>query len=149
MEMSLSQRIARLLEIINYFLLVPTTLIEIITLIWSFIALMNTKFQVSNLHLDVVFAIMAIYPFGTLLLYGYRKHSRGQTSKTSAFWLWVGTIGFNLAPLFWMLSIWANNNFTIRDKTSESWFYNILGYYMLVILLAITALINDLRREFD
>jgi hypothetical protein len=145
MKKSLSQRIAGFLGIANCLLLIPTSLIEIGVLIASLISLVH--FQFAELSFCVVITI--IYCIGTLLLYGYYKHQRGETNKTSAFFLWVGTIGFNAIPFFWMLFTWAGNNFTLRDKTSEFWFYNILGCYMSVILLATMALINDLRREFD
>ena len=144
MEMSLSQKIARFLEIVSYFLLVPASLIEIWALVVGLITLVSSKFA----SLILMLVVSGIYCFGTLLLYGYRKHSRGATSKTSAIFLWVGTIGFNSIPFFWMLIAWPSNNFTIQDKTLEFWFYNIIGCYLSVILLAITALASDLRREF-
>jgi hypothetical protein len=143
MEKSFSQRVARFLEIINYFVLIPTSLIEIFTILFGFNFLVTG--ESGALFFCVV--ITAIYAFGALLLYGYFKHSRGETSENTSFWLWVGTIVFNSVPVVLMLWILANDrNFT---NEGEFWFYNILGSYLSVILLAALALISDLRHKFN
>ena len=141
MEKSLSQRIARFLEIINYFLLIPTSLIEVGALVNGLILLVNFKFD------DFFFCagITLIYVVGTLLLYGYYKHSRGEVGKIVAICLWMGTILFNCIPVVFILSLLADHgNFT----GGRFWFYNIFGSYLSVILLAAVALIYDLRDEF-
>ncbi len=141
MEKSLSQRIARLLEIINYFILVPTTLIEFFVLGSSFIALIQGQI-IGFLCCSV---ITAVYAFGTLLLYGYRKHSRGKMSRAAVLRLWIGTILFNSIPAIWMSSfLVGDNHFTNGD---QFWFYNIFGSYISVILLAVAALIST-RHNF-
>ena len=144
MDKSLSQRIAGFLGAINCLLLIPTTLIEIGVLITGLISLVHFEFA----DLSFCLLITLIYLVGTTLLYGYYKHQRGETNKTLAIWLWIGTIAFNSIPLFWMLSNWASYNLIIQDKTTEFWFYNILGSYVSAVLLASAALICDSHRDF-
>lgn len=94
-----------------------------------------------------IIPIALIYCFGGLLLYGYYKHWRGEIDHVYAVWLWIGTILFNGFPLAMMLYDLIKNNFSVNGN--EFVFYNIFGAYQIIFLLAVVALIDDLRREFD
>ena len=142
---SLSQKIARVFEIVNYILLIPTTLIELFTLLYGLIMVLAGGFVVLLL---IVF-ITLIYSFGGLLLYGYFKHWRGEISQVRAVWLWIGTIIFNLIPVALLLWNLATTHFGVSDQATQFWLYNIFGAYQIMILLAVVALANDLRRRFD
>ncbi len=142
---SLSQKIARLFEIVNYILLIPTTFIEIFALFYGAALIFSAG---ATAILFFVPSTLA-YSFGGLLLYGYYKHWRGEISEHYAVWLWIGTIIFNLFPSALLLYFLATTHFADDDQASRFWFYNIFGAFQIVILLAVVALINDLRRKFD
>jgi hypothetical protein len=142
MEKSLSQKVARFLEIICYFLIIPTSLIEIATIYYGSIFLFTTAFGA----LLFCLLITAIYTVGTLLLYGYYKHSRGKLSKQKSFWLWIATLVFNFIPFAYMTLFWSSNS-SLTNSTESYWFYNIFAFYTAIILLAIVALISDFRSE--
>ncbi|MEP6924254.1 MAG: hypothetical protein ABI954_07300 [Pyrinomonadaceae bacterium] len=143
MEKTFSQRAARFLEIICYFLIIPTSLIEIVTIYYSSVSIISGELGL----LFFAIPITATYAFGNLLLYGYYKHSRGKLSNESSFLLWVGTLVFNSIPFAYMLFVWNQNHSILRNSTEEGyWFYNIFAFYSAIILLAVIALIDDIRR---
>ena len=142
---SLSQKIARVFEIVNYILLIPTSFIEIFVLFYGAQLLFSAGLTVLLFFIPTTLA----YGFGGLLLYGYFKHWRGEISQVYAVWLWIGTIVFNLLPSAVLLHFLATTDFRDDDKASRFLFYNIFGAYQIIILLAVGALINDVRREFD
>ena len=84
-EKTISQKIARVFEIVDYFLLVPT-----VAGLFFGIAMLS---DVNSLPFGL--AICAVFTIGMTLLVGYFKHSRGRLSEKSTVALWVGTIVFN------------------------------------------------------
>lgn len=94
-----SQKIARVFEIVDYFLLVPS----LAGLLFG-VAMLGDKNS-----FPFGLAICAVFTIGTTLLVGYFKHSRGRLSEKSTVALWIGTIFFN--ALFLLPVIF----FTIRE----------------------------------
>lgn len=89
-EKTVSQKIARVFEIADYILLVPSTLGLAASLILGGGAI----------------AVFTIYVGGVVLLVGYFKHSRGKLSAGGVRALWIGTILFNglfLAPSLYFI----------------------------------------------
>ncbi len=84
-EKAISQKIARVFEIVDYFLLVPS-----LAGLFFGIAMLSDK----NSFLFGL-AICAVFTIGMTLLVGYFKHSRGRLSDKSTVAMWVGTIVFN------------------------------------------------------
>lgn len=146
MKKSVSQKIARVFEILNFVLLIPATLFVISLLPFGVLFILHGGIL---LLLSFVPSLL-FYGFGTLLLYGYYKHSRGKISESNALRLWIGTILLNGTPL--LILAW---NFAIKgfdfggSNTIRLLLYNIFGVYQIIVLLAVVALINDLRRDFD
>lgn len=97
-EKTVSQKIARVFEIVDYFLLLP--------------ALLGLYFGLIMLgEKDSFFmgaGICTIFVIGTVLLVGYFKHSRGTLSAEKSRLLWIGTIVYNglflLPTLFFIFS---------------------------------------------
>ncbi|CAN5588591.1 hypothetical protein BH20ACI4_BH20ACI4_25390 [soil metagenome] len=96
-EKTVSQKIARVFEIVDYFLLVPS-----LAGLFFGIAMLGDK----NSFLFGL-AICVVFIIGTVLLVGYFKHSRGRLSEKATAALWIGTILFNalflLPTLFFMI----------------------------------------------
>jgi NADH:ubiquinone oxidoreductase subunit 6 (subunit J) len=92
-EKTVSQKIARVFEIVDYFLLIPS-----LAGLFFGIAMLSDKNS-----FPFGLAICAVFTIGTLLLIGYFKHSRGRLSEKSTVALWIGTILFN--ALFFLPSI--------------------------------------------
>lgn len=84
-EKTVSQKIARVFEIVDYILLVPS--------IGGL--LLGMMMCISGEAVGIGLGILAVFTIGTILLSGYFKHSRGRLSKDSTRALWIGTIVFN------------------------------------------------------
>ena len=84
-EKTVSQKIARVFEIVDYILLVPS----LAGLFFGLMMLGSGDAGIFGLGIFVVFTI------GIILLVGYFKHSRGTLSKAKTRNLWIGTIVFN------------------------------------------------------
>ncbi|MEO6588295.1 MAG: hypothetical protein ABIP06_03110 [Pyrinomonadaceae bacterium] len=90
-EKTISQKIARVFEIVDYFLLVPA----IAGLLFGIMMIISGEAAIFGV------GILTVFTIGTILLIGYFKHSRGTLSKAKTRNLWIGTIIFNgvfLAP---------------------------------------------------
>ena len=97
-EKTVSQKIARVFEIVDYILLVPS----LAGLFFGLMMLGSGDAGIFGLGIFVVFTI------GIILLVGYFKHSRGTLSKAKTRNLWIGTIVFNgifLLPSLYYLFI--------------------------------------------
>ncbi|MGI9056055.1 MAG: hypothetical protein ACR2F2_09670 [Pyrinomonadaceae bacterium] len=95
-EKSVSQKIARFFEIVDYILLVPS-------LAGLCFGLMMI---VSGEAAGIGLGILTVFTIGTALLVGYFKHSRGRLSENSTRLMWFGTIIFNglfLCPSLYFL----------------------------------------------
>lgn len=134
-EKNLSQKIARVFEIVDYFLLVPS----ILGLFFGLMMLGKPDSFMFGL------GIFAVFIIGTILLVGYFKHSRGSLSEKSTVALWIGTIVFNgifLLPSLYFLFISSTENGS-RNNLGEilispaGW---IIGWWTIAIGGSIIAL---------
>ena len=90
-DKTVSQKIARVFEIVDYILLVPS----IVGLFFGLLMIGRSGSAMFGV------GIIAIFTIGVILLVGYFKHSRGRLSDNRVRALWIGTIVFNgifLAP---------------------------------------------------
>ena len=97
-EKSVSQKIARVFEIVDYILLVPS----LGGLLFGVMMLISGEAALAGL------GILAVFTIGVSLLIGYFKHSRGTLSKEKTRNLWIGTIIFNgifLLPSLYFLFV--------------------------------------------
>lgn len=102
-EKTISQKIARVFEIVDYFLLVPS----LAGLLFGLMMFRNADSALYG------FAICAVFTVGTILLVGYFKHSRGRLSEKATVALWIGTIIFNgifLLPSLYSLFVSSIEN---------------------------------------
>jgi|SRR5215204_558888 len=125
-EKTYSQRVARVFEIIDYFMLFPAAIGFVFGL-----ALIGSN----AIYTLLVFAFLFI---GILLLVGYFKHSRGTLDAKYFPALWLTTAGYNfvlLLPfLYWASSILQTGGFKGSEGRTDSGV--LIG---LIILLAIIS----------
>lgn len=102
-EKTVSQKIARVFEIVDYVLLIPSL----------GGLLLGMMMLISGEAAGIGLGILAVFTIGTILLVGYFKHSRGRLSEKSTVALWLGTIVFNglfLLPSLYFLFLDTSKN---------------------------------------
>lgn len=127
-EKSVSQKIARVFEIVDYFLLVPS----LGGLLFGLMMVANPDSALYGL------AICAVFTVGTILLVGYFKHSRGRLSEKATVALWVGTIIFN--GLFLLPSLYFVFVDSLENEILISPVGLIMGWWTIAIGGSIIAL---------
>lgn len=127
-EKSVSQKIARVFEIVDYFLLVPS----LAGLLFGLMMVANPDSALYGL------AICAVFTVGTILLVGYFKHSRGRLSEKATVALWVGTIIFN--GLFLLPSLYFVFVDSLENEILISPVGLIMGWWTIAIGGSIIAL---------
>lgn len=106
-EKTVSQKIARAFEIVDYILLIPSVGGLLLGL-----AMLGGGGR-GNEGLMVAFTIVAAFVIGVTLLVGYFKHSRGTLSAGGTRALWIGTIFYNgifLTPSLYFLFVGTTEN---------------------------------------
>ena len=91
MNMTVSQKIARVFEIVGYFWLVPSAISLFLPLLYS-IMFIVTGNAAGIVGLAI---IMGIFGIGIFLLVKYYQHSRGLLDEEKILPLWFGTLIFN------------------------------------------------------
>lgn len=142
-EKTVSQKIARAFEIVDYILLVPS----IGGLLLGLVMLGGGGGGNGRSEgLMVALAIIAAFTIGVTLLVGYFKHSRGTLSAGGTRALWIGTIFFNglfLAPSLYFLFNGTTEN-DINEIISSP-----LGWLMIWWTTAISGAIIALGDSKD
>jgi hypothetical protein len=123
MNKTYSENIARLFEIVNYFLLLP---IIICCIFWviplliyggilSFAALFSRKhFIFGVLFFLIYFILFALLIFGFTLMIGYFRHSRGKLNSGEVDKLWIKTLCYN--AIFFFPSFYLNLQCWLTEK---------------------------------
>ena len=95
---SLSEKIARVFEIVNYLFIIPAVLLLGLSLIIFLIGLFTLNL-VTSLYCLVS---ILVFGLGITLFVGYVKHSRGNMVESKIIPLWMGTFLYNVLPLMYV-----------------------------------------------
>ncbi len=143
MERTYSQKVARVFEIIDYFLLIPAAIGALV----GFFILFG-----SPLLGGLIYAGLGI---GIALMVGYIKHSRGKLSQDYISFLWIGTAIYNfmlLMPwLYWVaISLQPSGGFDEEDKPWGGYIFlmSIVLGYIFAIVFSIKAYSFEKRKAF-
>lgn len=139
-----SQKAARVFEIVDYVLLVPSA----VGLLFGLVMLFNITSFFYGL------AICAVFTIGTLLLIGYFKHSRGTLDEEKIFPLWGGTLVYNVLPLlpvFYRVFIKSDefHNFSYQQLLSPFALFCIflVFWWIVAVSLSIGAIYSELTES--
>lgn len=126
-NMTFSQSLARVFEIVDYVLLAP-----------AFCGLMLSLMVVGTAPWFTLI-IAGWFTLGCLLLRGFFRHSRGRLSSDQVTLLWLATIGYNMIDLF--------VTWTIASYSYNSTFYYLGLWPLLVVIFSGMALMSERRRN--
>jgi hypothetical protein len=143
MQKTYSQKAARVFEIINYLLLIPTTYLLVL----------------ANFHP----VILAIYCTGCLWQLGFILHSRNKLSANSSKVLWIGTLAYNLPPflvilyaVFWILYFGFRTFIFFNGQSSDlrllsetSPFYLVPGLYFGAVVYCSFKSLLDVNKNYQ
>lgn len=129
MERTYSQKVARVFEIIDYFLLVPAA----IGLLVGLAAIFESP-AIGGL-------VLAVLGIGIALMVGYIKHSRGKLSHEYISVLWIGTAIYNFMLLLpWLyyaaVSLQPSGEFDGENKPWGGYIFLmsiVLGYIFAIV----------------
>lgn len=142
-----SQKVARVFEIIDYFMLLPAA----IGFLFGF------AFIASNpLYTLLLYSFLII---GIVLLVGYFKHSRGNLDEKYFSALWLTTAGYNLVlllpVLYWTSTLLQTGDFKGYDGRIDGgmiiFFLILLGTvfsYLSAIVFSIKAFSFERRKKY-
>jgi hypothetical protein len=138
MEKNYSQKIARVFEIVDYFMLVPAAigaLVGLAALSWNPLVTL------------LIYAGLAV---GLLLLVGYFKHSRNTLDSKYFATLWITTAVYNslllLPILYYVATMYQEINYEELNGGLVVWFCINLG----IVFSYITAVVFSLKAySFD
>lgn len=123
----LSEKIARVFEIVGYFQLIPAILLVILSALLVFPLLIS----------------IPVFGIGLTLFVGYIKHSRGNLSKGKISPLWFATFLFNFIPLlFSAIKYFNNESVTIGNAV---FVYGLLIFWWVIACcLSFTAFYDEI-----
>jgi len=140
MEKTYSQKVARVFEIVDYFMLFPAGIGALVGLVFL------------SKSPGIAFLIYAILAVGIALMVGYFKHSRGTLDESYFSALWITTAIYNFIPLLPCL-YFASTLLQPRDEYGEGG--SLFGFviiatmtfgYLAAVLNAIAAYSFDKQR---
>lgn len=122
----LSQKIARVFEIVGYFQLIPAILLVILSALIIFPLLIS----------------IPIFGIGLTLFIGYIRHSRGNLSKGKILPLWFATFSFNFIPLLYAaIKYFKNEPVTLGGAV---FVYGLLIFWWIIACtLSLTAIYDE------
>ncbi len=123
---SLSEKIARVFEIVGYILLVPAALAVLVSAMVIFPLIISVP----------------LFGIGLSLFVGYAKHSRGNLNESRILPLWIATFLFNFLPLL----IPAYQHYSNTDERFESvgLFSGLLIFWWIIACcLSLTAIYDE------
>jgi hypothetical protein len=133
MNMTLSQKIARVFEIVGYLWLLPS-------IFMLFYALLVTLYSIAFLANGSVAGFVglligvisfALFGFGAFLLRKYYQHSRGRLDEEKILPLWFGTLIFNL--LFLLPTIYFYFSTSVESYPYND--YQLMNFNQIMFLL--------------
>ena len=142
LEKTVSQKIARAFEIVDYFLLIPAGLglfLAIITFSWFTVA------------------IGSVFALGCVLLVGYIKHSRGRLNEKYIPALWISSAAYNalllLPVILYAGYFWMDLDFNSVRDDRELWKFLvgsllISGGYLAAIGLSVKAYLFERNQKY-
>lgn len=149
MQMTASEKIARVFEIAGYVWLVPS----MISLFYPLMMLLG-----SLLALSVPGFLYSIIPFlifsaGFFLLIKYQRHSRGLLAENRIIPLWAGTMLFNLlllapAAYGFLVTLHTAKRPLNEGQTVIFFVWGLLIFWQsAAVLLSITAIMSELKNQ--
>lgn len=148
MEKTYSQKVARVFEIFNYFLIIPATLG----------ALLATLLLAGAAWFTLL--IYTIYGIGLALFVGYFRHSRGKLDEQKIPLLWITTAIYNfvlLLPCLFYVAMWFQNETWVRPPahgaSKDSFMYflislSIVSGYLAAVIFSMRAYYFEKRKAF-
>lgn len=123
---SLSEKIARVFEIVGYILLIPTIPVVFISAVFIFPLLISVP----------------LLTIGLTLFAGYIKHSRGNLDESKVVILWVATFIFNSLPLLFLATRYYSNAGNLLESLG---LFSILliFWWIMACCLSLTAFYDE------
>jgi hypothetical protein len=139
-----SQKVARVFEIIDYFMLFPAGIGVLVGF---------ALFYSNPLYTLLLYAFLT---FGIFLLAGYFKHSRGTLDEKYFSALWLTTAGYNfvllLPCLYWASTLLQTENFKGYEGNgalvSFLFLLGIVFSYLAAIVFSIKAFSFERRKKY-
>lgn len=125
---SLSEKIARVFEVVGYILLLPASLAVLVSAMFIFPLIISVP----------------LFGIGLTLLVGYAKHSRGNLDEGKILPLWIATFLFNFLPLL----VPAYQYYSNADGRFESvgLFSGLLIFWWIIACcLSLTAIYEEFK----
>lgn len=146
-QKTFSQKMARLFEVVNYILLIPTSFVVFCVLYFSIC------YYVHNFHSYIfvpfkTWLIFFLTPYGLfcLLLRGYFLHSRGRLDKSKLNWLWIGTIAYNIISFsyyrLWILKV-SDLNIIIMKVSVNRVVVFLLCWSLVAFVISVVCIFNS------
>ena len=122
----LSEKIARVFEIVGYILLIPTIPLVVFSALFIFPLLIS----------------IPVFGIGLTLFAGYVKHSRGNLDESKIVILWIATFLFNFLPLLFLATRYYSN---AKDSFENVGFFSILliFWWISACCLSLTAFYDE------
>lgn len=133
-EKSLSNKIARVFEVVGYVLLIPAILLTAISIL----------FIIFSLFIIPLLIAVPSFGIGLILFAGYIKHSRGNLDKNNILPLWSATFLFNFIPLVILIILYDfGYSKTLKDL---NFFYIVLIlWWIIACCLSLTAVYDEFK----
>jgi hypothetical protein len=147
MQKTYSQKVARVFEVIDYFLLLPAAFGALVGLV---------SFPYSPLFALLLYGVLSV---GIVLLVGYFKHSRGRLDEKYSGALWLTTAVYNfvflLPVLYWasiLLQTGDFRNFNGELDGGTIFFFIFLSgavfSYLSAVVFSIKAFTFERRKKY-
>ncbi len=149
MEKTYSQKVARVFEILDYVLLIPT----IISLIYPVLFITGGITERSPEMVLIGFVPFIIVFSGLVLLFGYRKHAKDKLDEKYIPTLWLTTAIYNFLLLLPWLFIAAKGLQSSRgfsDGKNLQWFFitvSVVFVYIAAIVCSLKAYSLEKRKN--
>ena len=126
----LSGKIARVFEIVGYFLLIPAILLLVLSAIIMVTLLISVP----------------LFSIGLTLFAGYVKHSRGNLSEGKILPLWIASFLFNFLPLAFLMNQYYSDANKILENLNI--FTGVLSFWWIIACcLSLTAFYDEFTQQ--
>jgi len=150
MEKTYSQKVARIFEIVDYFLLIPAA----IGAFFGFFVLVGSPFTAWYAILFYVFLVV-----GLVLMVGYFRHSRGYLDEQNISFLWITSVVYNFLLLLpWLYGAasilqgdglkYYEDNFNVVQIYAYFFLVSIVLGYIAAIVFSIKAYSFEKRKKY-
>lgn len=139
---SLSEKIAKVFEVVNYIFIVPAILILFILLLIFLCGLFSLQW-LSCIYALIFFFIIGI---GVILFVGYIKHSRGTLDESKILPLWMVTFLYNVLPLMFIgFRFYGDYQNKISLEDFNVFPLLLVFWWLAAVCLSLTAIYDELK----